>query len=68
MSQERKFEGSMEALEKIVEDLSAEDIGLEASIEKYKEGMALVQYCNKAIDKIEKELIILNEGDRHEQV
>lgn len=59
MSKEKNFEESLEALEKVVEALSTDDITLENSIKKYKDGMALVEYCNGAIDKIEKELEVL---------
>lgn len=61
MSQSKKFETAMEELEKIVEELGIEDISLESSVTKYKEGMELVKFCNNAIDKIEKELEVLNE-------
>lgn len=59
MSKEKSFEKSLEELEKVVEALSEDEITLEASIKHYKEGLGLVEYCNGAIDKIEKELEIL---------
>lgn len=59
MSKEQSFEKSLEELEKVVEALSKDDITLEDSIKQYKAGMELVEYCNGAIDKIEKELEIL---------
>lgn len=59
MSKEKNFEKSIEALEKVVVELSSEDITLEDSIKKYKDGMELVDYCNGAIDQIEKELKVL---------
>jgi exodeoxyribonuclease VII small subunit len=59
MAKTTSFEASIEKLETIVTGLSAEEVTLEASIKMYKEGMALVTYCNESIDKIEKELEIL---------
>ncbi len=59
MSKEKSFEKSIEDLEKIVDALSKDEITLEDSIKKYKEGIELVGFCNGAIDKIEKELEIL---------
>lgn len=63
MSKDKSFEKSLEELEKIVETLGDDDITLEDSIKQYKNGMALVDYCNKAIDKIEKELEILSKDE-----
>ncbi|MCF8018245.1 MAG: exodeoxyribonuclease VII small subunit [Vallitaleaceae bacterium] len=59
MDKKTSFETSIEKLEKIVHELTSEDLTLEASIKTYKEGMALVKHCNDSIEKIEKELEIL---------
>ncbi|MDF1617014.1 exodeoxyribonuclease VII small subunit [Petrocella sp. FN5] len=59
MDKTTSFETSIEKLENIVNDLTSDDLTLEDSIKKYKEGMALVKHCNDSIDKIEKELEIL---------
>jgi len=59
MDKKTSFETSIEKLEKIVHNLTSEDLNLEDSIKTYKEGMALVKHCNDSIDKIEKELEIL---------
>ncbi len=60
MDETMSFEKSIEVLETIVKDLEDDSITLEASINKYKKGMALVKTCNDAIDKIEKELEIIS--------
>ncbi len=39
-----------------------EDISLEESFKLYKEGMKLVKSCNDRIDKVEKEVLKLNEN------
>jgi len=61
MSKEMSFEASIESLERIVDALEKDDTTLEDSIKKYKEGIQLVNNCNSAIDKIEKELEIITE-------
>lgn len=43
--------------------LEDEEIGLEESFRLYQEGMKLLKYCNTAIDKVEKKLIVLEEGE-----
>lgn len=63
MSKKLSFEASIEALEKIVEQLEKDDVTLEGSITKYKEGMILVKNCNEAIDRIEKDLTIIKDDD-----
>ena len=63
MSEKLSFEASMEALEKIVVQLEKDDISLEDSIKRYKEGMTLVANCNQAIDRIEKVLKIIGKDE-----
>ena len=41
--------------------LEEEDITLEASFKAYQEGMKLLQYCNEKIDKVEKQVLKINE-------
>lgn len=63
MSDENKsLEASFKELEKIIKDLEGEDITLEESFKLYKDGMKLLKNCNDAIDKVEKQLIILGEN------
>ena len=45
-----------------MEELSSPDLSLEESFAKYKQGMDLLLKCNQAIDKVEKELMILEEN------
>jgi len=54
-------------LEESIAQLEGEDISLEDSFQLYKEGMKLVQTCNGRIDRVEKEVLKLNEnGDLDE--
>ena len=62
-----KLEELFERLNNIIEELEKPDISLESSFELYQEGIRLVKACNDSIDKVEKQLIILNEnGDNNE--
>lgn len=62
-----KLEDAFERLNHIMEELEKPDISLENSFTLYQEGMKLIKICNDSIDKVEKELIILNEkGDINE--
>lgn len=54
-------------LEETVSALEQEDISLEKSFQIYKEGMELLKKCNQAIDKVEKQVLVLNEdGETNE--
>ena len=48
--------------EQVMEELSSPELSLEESFAKYKQGMDLLLKCNQAIDKVEKELMILEEN------
>ena len=45
-----------------MEELGSSELSLEESFAKYKQGMDLLLKCNQAIDKVEKELMILEEN------
>lgn len=59
---ERNLEQSMEELEQVMEALNQPEVSLEESFSLYKKGMDLLLECNQAIDKVEKELMILEEN------
>lgn len=60
----KSFEKSIEALEKIVEELESGDLSLEASIKKFEEGVKLSKNCSKKLDETEKKIsILLSDGD-----
>lgn len=47
------FEEALQQLETIAEQIEQGTIGLEESIQKYEEGMALVQHCREVLSKAE---------------
>lgn len=63
----QSLETVFEQLDKIVEQLEAEDVSLEDSFGLYHKGMDLLKVCNEKIDTIEKKMMILDEnGEEHE--
>lgn len=62
MAKELTLEQTFEKLEEAIGRLESEDISLEESFRVYKEGMKLIQSCNDKIDKVEKEVLKLNEN------
>lgn len=67
MAKEMTLEKAFEKLEETIDLLEQEDISLDESFKIYKEGMKLIQACNAKIDRVEKEVLKLNEsGDLDE--
>ena len=62
MAKEQTLDQSFEKLEEMIGKLEQEDISLEESFKLYKEGMKLIKACNGKIDKVEKEVLKLNEN------
>jgi len=56
---ERKFEGAMQRLEEIVQDLEQGDLALEDSIKVFEEGMNLAKFCSKELEAAEKKVTLL---------
>ena len=59
-----KLEDDFKKLEDIIERMEHEDLSLEDSFKTYEEVMRIVLSCNEQIDKVEKQLIILNEKNQ----
>lgn len=62
MAKEQTLEQTFERLEETIGKLEQEDISLEESFRLYKEGMKLIKSCNDRIDRVEKEVLKLNEN------
>jgi exodeoxyribonuclease VII small subunit len=61
MAKETSFEESVAQLEKIVAAIESGQIGLEESLTKYEQGMALVKKCRETLEKAEKRIEQLHE-------
>lgn len=54
-------------LEEVIRGLEAEDVSLEDSFRLYHSGMDMLRKCNDKVDRIEKEMLVLDEeGETHE--
>lgn len=60
---ELTIEQTFEQLDRLMEKLESSDITLEESFACYEAGMKLVKACGEKIDKVEKQMIILQGGD-----
>lgn len=58
---ELKLEETFEKLNEIMVKLEEPSVSLEDSFAFYQEGIKLLKLCNDSIDKVEKELIVLDE-------
>ncbi len=54
------LEEKLAKLDAMTEQLRKEDITLEESFSLYKDGMELIKQCNADIDRVEKQVHILN--------
>jgi exodeoxyribonuclease VII small subunit len=60
------FEQALANLEKIVAEIESGRIGLEESIARYEEGIALIQQCRAILDAAEKKIQLLAKGESGE--
>ena len=57
----KTLEQSFERLEEIISQMEKSDTTLDASFKMYQEWMKLVESCNNQLDKVEKQIIVLND-------
>ena len=62
------IEESFEQLDEVIASLEDKSTTLEEAFRQYEKGIALIKDCNKALDKVEKEIIVLQDdiGDLEE--
>ena len=51
--EKKSFEGSLEEIEDIIEELEEGNLPLKESITKFKEGVELLRFCNKELKEAE---------------
>ena len=61
------LEENFARLENTMEQLEREDIPLEEAFRAYSEGMAILKRCNDQIDRVEKQVLKLNEDGQLEE-
>ena len=59
--EQRSLEENFSELEELIEQLEAEDISLEDEFTAYSKGMNVLKQCNEQIDRVEKQVMKLNE-------
>ena len=57
------LEEGFEKIDELIETMADGDISLEESFDKYKLGMEILKVCSDKIDKVEKQIEILNAED-----
>lgn len=62
------FEESIKELEKIVAALERGDVGLEESLDLFEKGIKLSKACNEMLDKAEKKVSVLINGEKQDFV
>ena len=55
----KNFEQALARLEQIAEELEAGELSLDKSLEKFNEGMTLVQFCNGRLDEAKGQVELL---------
>ena len=59
--EQRTLEEKFSELEELLEQLEVEDISLEDAFAAYSKGMNVLKQCNEQIDRVEKQVMKLNE-------
>lgn len=53
------FEAALEKLQKIVEDLETGGLSLDKTLAEFSQGMKLLKFCHKKLDKAESEIELM---------
>ncbi len=67
MAKNLTLEQSFDKLEEIIGMMENGNIPLDESFKLYKEGVKLVGNCNKQLDKVEKQIIVVNSDGEQEE-
>lgn len=68
MAKSPSLEDTFDKLEDILGQMESGELTMNESFKKYKEGIELVKKCNLMIDKVEKEMIIINDDKDSEMI
>ena len=55
------IEEAFAQIDGILEEMEDESVSLEKSFELYQKGISLVKKCNETIEKVEKQVLVLND-------
>ena len=59
----KTFEHALARLEQITDELETGDLPLEKSLDKFNEGIALVQFCNSKLEEAKSQVDLLLKKD-----
>lgn len=65
MAKALTLEESFEKLDEVISRMESGNISLEESFKLYNDGIKLIKNCNSQLDKVEKQIVIIN-GDEGE--
>lgn len=68
MAKQTNIEDNFLKLDEIISTLEKGESSLEDSFKLYNEGIKLVKTCNTQLDKIEKQIIVLNENGEEDGI
>lgn len=68
MAKSATIEESFEKLDKTVSQLEDGSLSMNEAFKLYKEGVQLVNNCNNMLDKVEKQLVVLNGSEETDDV
>lgn len=60
-SENKTLDTAMQEIRDLIIDMENPECTLEQSFDYYKKGVELLKFCNESIDRVEKELEILEE-------
>ena len=61
MAKNMDLEQSFERLDEILEMMESGNSTLNDNFKLYKEGMKLIMNCNQQLDKVEKQIVLIND-------
>lgn len=62
-----KIEESFLELEKIITILENKETSLEDAFKEYEKGIGIIKECNNTLDKVQKQIIVLQTGEEGEE-
>ncbi len=69
LKEDLNFEDAVKKLEKIVGELESGGLNLNDSLEKFTEGVELIKFCNKELDRAEEKIEkVIKEDDEYKEV
>lgn len=61
MSEEKTLEEAFSELDELIQTMEEKNLPLEDTFKLYKEGISLVEFCSKKIEKVECDIKVVNQ-------